>query len=68
MKPKEQAAFVSAYLNNVAYAPEEYVTDFVKRYSEGEDLPYCEYYTSIVDALGMWRNAISYQQSQEVTA
>ena len=56
----EQAAFVEAYDNNVADAPHDYVTDFVARYSSGEDMPYCEYYTSIVDALGMWHSAIRF--------
>lgn len=60
MNKKEQAAFVEAYANNVASAPSDYVTDFVARYSSGEDMPYCEYYTSIVDALGMWHSAIRF--------
>lgn len=60
MNTVEQAAFVEAYANNVASAPSDYVADFVARYSSGEDMPYCEYYTSIVDALGMWHSAIRF--------
>jgi hypothetical protein len=61
MNKQEQAAFVAAYCDNVGDAPSDYVADFVARYESGEDMPYCEYYTSIVDALGMWKAAIRYQ-------
>jgi hypothetical protein len=57
MNKQEQAAFVAAYCDNVADAPYEYVVDFIARSESGEDMPYCEYYTSIVDALGMWKAA-----------
>lgn len=60
MNTVEQAAFVEAYANNVANAPSDYVADFVARYNSGEDMPYCEHYTSIVDALGMWHSAIRF--------
>ena len=61
MNKLEQAAFVEAYSNNVANAPRDYVADFVERYESGEDMPYCEHYTSIVDALGMWHAGTRYQ-------
>ena len=61
MNKEEQAAFVAAYCGNVGNAPPEYVEQFVARYESGEDMPYCEHYTSIVDALGMWHAGISYQ-------
>ena len=61
MNKLEQAAFVEAYSNNVANAPRDYVADFVVRYESGEDMPYCEHYTSIVDALGMWHAGTRYQ-------
>jgi len=57
MNKQEQAAFVTAYCDNVGSAYEEYVADFVARIESGEDMPYCEHYTSIVDALGMWKAA-----------
>lgn len=60
MNKLEQAAFVHAYANNVADAPSDYVADFVARLESGEDMPYGEYYTSIVDALGIWHSAIKY--------
>ena len=61
MNKQEQAAFVAAYCDNVASAPRDYVVDFIARSESGEDMPYCEHYTSIVDALGMWHSAIRYQ-------
>lgn len=61
MNKLEQAAFVAAYCDNVGSAFEDYVVDFVTRLESGEDMPYCAYYTSIVDALGMWHSAIRYQ-------
>ena len=60
MNEKEQAAFVEAYANNVASAPSDYVAQFVARYESGEDMPYCEHYTSIMDALGMWHAGKNY--------
>ena len=61
MNKQEQAAFIDAYSANVASAPDDYVADFIARYESGEDMPYCEHYTSIVDALGMWHSGIRYQ-------
>lgn len=60
MNKQEQAAFVAAYCANVASAPDDYVADFIARY-QTEDMPYCEHYTSIIDALGMWHSGIRYQ-------
>jgi hypothetical protein len=60
MTPQEQLAFVDAYTFTVAEAPREVVTDFVERYSAGEDIEYTGDYTSIVDALGMWHAAIMF--------
>lgn len=68
MTLEEQAAFVEAYANNVGNAPTEYVADFVARLESGEDMPYCEHYTSIVDALGMWNSGIKWQLEQGVLA
>ena len=62
MTPVEQAHFVDAYANNVADAPREYVAEFVARIESGEDVPYCEHYTSIVDALGVWNAAKLFYQ------
>ena len=61
MNKQEQTAFLYAYMHNVSDAPSDYVADFVARYESGEDMPYCEHYTSIVDALGIWKAAIRYQ-------
>jgi hypothetical protein len=61
MTPQEQAAFVEAYANNVADATQEQVTDFVRRYADGEDIDYSSDYTSIMDALCMWNSALKWQ-------
>jgi hypothetical protein len=66
MNKSEQAAFVQAYLNNVASAPSDYVAQFVARYESGEDMPYCEHYTSIMDALGMWHAGVHFQLSKSL--
>lgn len=65
MTPKEQSAFVEAYASSVAYAPREYVANFVARLESGEDMQYCEHYTSIMDALGVWHQAIKYAEEHE---
>ena len=57
MNKVEQQAFVKAYGNNVASASDEDVAEFVRRYALGEDIEYSGDYTSIMDALGMWRDA-----------
>ena len=62
MNKLEQAAFVTAYANNVADAPREIVEAFVTDYENGDDVEeYKQYYTSIMDALGVWHSAIRYQ-------
>lgn len=62
MTPAEQAAFVKAYCNNVAHHPDSLVADFVARYEAG-DMDYSFEYTSIMDALGMWHDAIKWKLS-----
>ena len=64
MTPAEQLAFVKAYCNNVAHHPHSLVADFVARYEAGEDMDYSFEYTSIMDALGMWHDAIKWQLEQ----
>ena len=64
MTPAEQLAFVKAYGNNVAHHPASLVADFVTRYEAGEDMDYSFEYTSIVDALGMWHDAIRWKLEQ----
>jgi len=64
MTPAEQAAFVKAYSNNVSHHPDEYVADFVARYEAGEDIDYSFEQTSIMDALGMWHDAIKWKLEQ----
>lgn len=56
----EQQAFVKAYSTNVAMVDDADVADFVRRYCEGEDMQYSGDYTSIMDALGMWHDAVNW--------
>ena len=63
MTPAEQLAFVKAYCKNVAHHPDSLVADFVARYEAGEDMDYSFEYTSIMDALGMWHDAIKWKLS-----
>jgi hypothetical protein len=40
------------------------VRDFVTRYESGEDIDYCGEYTGVMDALGIWHDAIRWNLSQ----
>ena len=61
MKQEEREAFAAAYANHVAYLSADKVMEFLELYYSDEDKLYgSENYTSIVDALGMWRDAIYY--------
>jgi hypothetical protein len=64
MTPQEQAAFVKAYGNNVCHHPDEVVADFVSRYESGEDIDYSYEQTSIMDALGMWHDAVKFAKEK----
>jgi hypothetical protein len=64
MSPQEIEAFVDAYCNNVASLPRELVADFVPRYEAGEDIDYIGEHTGVMDALGMWHDAIRWQLQQ----
>jgi hypothetical protein len=64
MKPKEKEAFIKAYSTNVAMVDDADVRAFLDRVDSGEDVDYSHDYTSIMDALGMWHDAISYQLEQ----
>jgi hypothetical protein len=58
MTLEEQAAFVDTFGNNVSGIDDAIVADFVRRYSAGEDIEYSSDYTPIMDALGIWNEAI----------
>ena len=68
MTPKEQSAFVDSYATNLAYVSREEVADFVARYESGEDVPYCGDHISIMDALGVWHDAMKFSITKEATA
>jgi hypothetical protein len=58
---KEDEAFIEAYANNVANAPEDVVREYlaVNNHTEFYE-KHWEYYGSIADAHGMWHAALSY--------
>jgi len=60
MSESEQAAFCAAYQTSVASAPMFYVKRFVQRVANGNDMPYDEYYTSVMDAFCLWNRAKDY--------
>jgi hypothetical protein len=66
MDKLEQAAFVAAYGYHVCNAPQYIVEAFVAAYENGEDMEYSEHYTSIVDALGMWKAGKTYQLQRTI--
>jgi hypothetical protein len=66
MKPAEQAAFVEAYGRQVAMIGDKYVADFVRRYHESDDVEYDGDYASIVDALGVWNEAIKWKLQEQL--
>ena len=61
MNEKEQAAFVEAYGRSVASVNDAAVADFVRRLCLGEDMDPTGDYISIMDALGVWHDAIKWQ-------
>ena len=61
MKQEEREAFAAAYANHVAHLSADEVMEFLGFYYGDEKKIYgSENYTSIVDALGVWRDAIYY--------
>lgn len=64
MNEAEQKAFVKAYDVHVNHMPADFVADFVKRHVNGEKIPYQEGYSSIMDALGVWHEAVRFQLMQ----
>ena len=66
MTNEELTAFVKAYGRNVAQLPEERVFDFINRYHNTEELDYSCEESSIVDALGIWHEAMRFALMQGV--
>jgi hypothetical protein len=63
MNTVEREAFAKAYANNVAHTGESEVMQFLTHYFNDEEKLYgSENYTTIVDALGIWGDAKSYQK------
>jgi hypothetical protein len=60
----EQKAFVVAYSRNVASVHPDKVASFIESWSNGEDMDYSNDYTSIMDALLMWHDAIKWSLSK----
>ena len=68
MTPAEQAAFVDSYSNNVAHHSKRSVTEFVARYESEENFEYPFEQSSIMDALGIWHDAIKWKLEQQKEA
>ena len=63
MNTIEREAFAKAYANHVAHTGESEVMQFLTHYFNDEEKLYgSENYTTIVDALGIWGDAKSYQK------
>jgi hypothetical protein len=65
MDSEEQNAFIKAYSSHVAHADEATVERFIEKHLEGIDhnelyKEFTEYYTSIMDAFGVWNSAIQF--------
>jgi len=64
MTNEELTAFVHAYGRNVAQLPEARVFDFINRYHNTEEIDYSCEEGSIVDALGIWHEAMRFALMQ----
>ena len=66
MTDDEIRAFVRAYGRNVAIMGDEDVTNFVIEVNENGRMPadYCGDFISIIDALCMWHDAITFNIEQ----
>lgn len=63
----EEEAFIEAYGRCVAVAQDDMLKDFLSRYHEDHaDLyeEFREYYSNIMDALGMWEAGIKFAKEQ----
>jgi hypothetical protein len=62
MTNEEREAFAAAYANHVAHLSADEVMEFLDLYYGDEKKLYgSENYTSIVDALGIWQEAIKWK-------
>ena len=65
MTNEERKAFAEAYANHVAHLSADKVMEFLDLYYTDEEKLYrSENYTSIVDALGIWHEAIKWKLTQ----
>jgi len=64
MKPAEQAAFVKAYAHHVGLVRTDDVTETVRRHYAGEEVE-CREYNVILDALGIWHEAIKWKLEEQ---
>jgi predicted GTPase len=55
----------STLFNRLTKSRDAIVADFVRRYSTGEDIEYSSDYTPIMDALGIWNDAIRWRMINE---
>jgi len=73
MSPSEQKAFVTAYARHMGYHDAQFVAAFVaKTFNDNapvttDQIAYDTDCVSIIDALGMWHEAIKFQLQQQLS-
>lgn len=60
MNTLERMAFANSYANNVAHLSRDEVMVFLEEYYTKDYMEYSGDYTSLVDAIGVWRDARSW--------
>lgn len=61
---KEQKAFIDAYNESVSCCHQEELEKAVALYSLGQDIPYTENYSSIMDSIGIWNRAVLFEMKR----
>lgn len=66
MKHEEQAAFVKAYNRHVGKVPHQIVSTIVRQHYANELVEHPNEYNAILDALGLWHEAIKWNTTNQV--
>ena len=66
MTPQEQAAFVRAYSRHVGKVPHQIVSTIVRQHYANELVEHPNEYNSILDALGLWHEAIKWEITNQM--
>jgi hypothetical protein len=57
----EKTAFINAYCSHIAHLTREEVSIFLDKYLAKEDIDYSGDFVLVLDALGIWHEAIKFQ-------